>query len=155
MYNGSDNGCPETALIHADADRSQRLIHSGRVASVRKPPSRESKHHGKASGLYGDSVGVYIYHWAFMAAFALCCMHVQVATRYDAVRFVVRACLSHMACHECLKPRYACRFLLGAPPLFWFAAHITQRGSAQLVWTWCLGYAALGCLLFTNFYPWT
>jgi hypothetical protein len=26
---------------------------------------------------------------------------------------------------------------------------------AQAVWLWCLAYALLGCLLFTNAYPWT
>ena len=35
-----------------------------------------------ASGFHNHDVGLYIYHWAFMAAFALCSMHVQVATRY-------------------------------------------------------------------------
>lgn len=33
------------------------------------------------SGFLGDASAVYVYQWAFMAAFALCCMHVQVATR--------------------------------------------------------------------------
>ena len=55
-----------------------------------------------------------------------------------------------------MSPEAVCRrFLLAAPPLFWFASHLSQRGHAQLVWTWSLGYALLGCLLFTNFYPWT
>ena len=34
-----------------------------------------------ASGLHNDSTLVFIYHCGLMSAFALCCMHVQVATR--------------------------------------------------------------------------
>ena len=131
------------------------MIHSASAASVQKPPSSERRPQGEAAGFYGNSVGVYIHHWAFMAAFALCCMHVQVATRYPVVQPARASFL--VTCHATVSDsaHCACRFLLGAPPLFWFAAHMAQRGHKTLVWAWCLGYAALGCLLYTNFYPWT
>ena len=68
---------------------------------MRKSPSRACMSHGNTSGVYSHSVGVFVYHWAFMAAFALCCMHVQVATRYPWGSTSVNASLmGHMPCHS-------------------------------------------------------
>ena len=84
----------------AGADGCQHSFQSGISASAWESPSRASKSHGKTLGIYGHSVGVYIYHWAVMAAFALCCMHVQVATRYPCD--LTRSCglKSHMPRHS-------------------------------------------------------
>ena len=68
--------------------------------------------------------------WALLAVAAALLMHVQVATR------LLSAC----------------------PALYWYLAHLTGSGPrwpGRLVWVWSLGYAAVGTVLFVNFYPWT
>ena len=72
----------------------------------------------------------YVVHALFLALFALFCMHVQVGTR--------------LLCSA-------------SPAVFWFAAatfHASPRGKVFVV-SWFASYFLLGCLLFTNFYPWT
>ena len=75
------------------------------------------------------AAAVYIAQWGFLAGFAMLGMHVQVATR----------------------------LLSTCPPLYWFAAQLCyrQRRYAQWIWLYFLGYAALGYVLFPQFYPWT
>jgi len=72
----------------------------------------------------------FVVHTAALAAFAVVCMHVQVATR-----MLASAC----------------------PAFYWWPATLLQRGR-RAGWL-CVGfyvlYAVLGTLLFVNFFPWT
>mmetsp|Transcript_643 Transcript_643/g.1877 ORF Transcript_643/g.1877 Transcript_643/m.1877 type:complete len:427 (+) Transcript_643:157-1437(+) len=70
---------------------------------------------------------IYMAHWAFLAAYATFFMHVQVSTR----------------------------LLSSCPALYWWAASLCVRGHSRAVWTYFLSYAALGLVLFPQFYPWT
>jgi phosphatidylinositol glycan class V len=90
-----------------------------------------------------DEIFVYIVHWAFLSAFALVSMHVQVSTRFLA--------------SQC-------------PPLYWFcASSVLQEGhpkkeqgtprssvtSKGLVLLYFRLYFVIGTVLFSCFYPWT
>eukprot|EP00727_Mastigamoeba_balamuthi_P014686 m51a1_g9843 hypothetical protein (412) ;mRNA; f:1956182-1957530 len=72
---------------------------------------------------------VHAAYWVLAVGFALVYMHVQVVTR----------------------------FVCSAPALWWYAAWLTHERPAcgRLVVAYGLCYALVGCLLFSNFYPWT
>uniref|UniRef100_A0A7S3XC92 GPI mannosyltransferase 2 n=1 Tax=Picocystis salinarum TaxID=88271 RepID=A0A7S3XC92_9CHLO len=82
-----------------------------------------------ATGLYGRISFCMTVHLAFLSGFCLLFMNVQVATR----------------------------FLAASPPLYWFAAHMSQQSCRirKIIWGYLYTYIALGSLLFTNAYPWT
>jgi len=80
------------------------------------------------SGLFGQLV--LCLHWALMCAISILVINVQVSTR----------------------------FLSTCAPLYLFTAQLTTQTdtAAHLKWIlrFFLTYAALGCILFPNFYPW-
>lgn len=82
-----------------------------------------------ATGLYGRISFCMTVHLAFLSGFCLFFMNVQVATR----------------------------FLAASPPLYWFAAELSQQSCRlrKIIWGYLCTYIALGSLLFTNAYPWT
>jgi hypothetical protein len=41
------------------------------------------------------------------------------------------------------------------PVLFWWLADLWRRRRPAWLWAYCLGYAAIGSLLFANHLPWT
>jgi len=81
------------------------------------------------TGFGATSCAPYVCHWFGLMMITLPSMHVQVMTR----------------------------MLVPCPPLYWYAAtlfeHKTWHRSAVLVYF--LGYTAAGCLLHSNFLPWT
>lgn len=96
-------------------------------ASVPAAGQTSQKKEGQKA-TYPLAAAVYIAHWAFLAAFALLFVHVQVATRLLSI----------------------------CPPLYWFTAQLCRKPRyARLIWTYFLVYGVLGCILFPQFYPWT
>lgn len=62
-----------------------------------------------------------------------------------------------LVCVTVLHVQVSTRFLAACPALYWHAAALASRGgrpAAALV-AYHLAYAALGCALFSSFYPWT
>lgn len=83
--------------------------------------------HMSTAGMFRSEVAPYVFHWGFLTLFAVLFMHVQVSTR------LLSAC----------------------PPLYWWAATLCSSGWSRPVWGYFMLYNVLGCILFTNFYPWT
>ncbi|KAJ6945063.1 hypothetical protein NC651_000173 [Populus alba x Populus x berolinensis] len=53
------------------------------------------------------------------------------------------------------------RFLSASPPLYWFASHLmispgmSKTWPGYVIWAYSTAYVLLGCVLFSNFYPFT
>eukprot|EP00741_Cyanophora_paradoxa_P005791 tig00000113_g5612.t1 len=95
---------------------------------------------GPASSYLSPRVAPLVLLWGFSALVAAFCMHVQVATRF----------LSASA------PFYLyCATLAAPPPPAAKNARPPLTRKAAAVWGYFLGYAVVGTVLFTTFYPWT
>lgn len=104
------------------------LLKSESLVAVAANAGCAAQRKGRQAATFPLAAAVYIAHWGFLAAFALLFMHVQVATR----------------------------LLSTCPPLYWFAAQLClKQRRARAIWTYFLGYAAMGYVLFPRFYPWT
>ena len=84
----------------------------------------------KGKGYFNEEILVFIFYWFFLLIYILLNAHVQIITR----------------------------FFASMPPLFWFSAYLYSK--KKIFWKkFILGififYSFLGCILFSNFYPWT
>jgi GPI mannosyltransferase 2 len=82
----------------------------------------------------------FVVHWFFLTCIALSVLHIQVVTR----------------------------FMSATPPFYWFASAVFLSNIGPRIWlgqpqflvsfgvlVFFLAFLVIGCLLHTNFYPWT
>ena len=128
-----DEGNPSTK---SGRRAKERGVSSKRInvwyLSALAPPASPVSAFGLMGGFYSPSLCPFVLHMAAMTAIAVLVMHIQVVTR----------------------------FLSASPALYWYAASVVEREDTS-VWTkraivlYFLTYALVGCILFSNFYPWT
>jgi GPI mannosyltransferase 2 len=84
----------------------------------------------KGNNFFNDEILVFIYYWFFLLIYLILNVHVQIITR----------------------------FFSSMPPLFWFASYLFSKKKnwwRVFILGYFIFYSFLGCILFSNFYPWT
>jgi len=135
----------------------------GALAALAAEHVRTSASCNAGRDMLGPQAAVFMYPWAFMAVCALLVMHVQVATRFLSSSPALYWCMAQWWLQGTQRRG---QLHENSPP----SSHslemkrkriqrsVERRGCTRmsvLLWGWCLGYTALGVVLFPNFYPWT
>eukprot|EP01080_Neovahlkampfia_damariscottae_P001240 gene1240-11329_t len=84
----------------------------------------------KGKGFFNEEIVVFIFYWLFLTIYILLNAHVQIITR----------------------------FFASMPPLFWFCSFLYLKKKyfwKKFILGFFIFYSFLGCILFSNFYPWT
>ncbi|KAG8093243.1 hypothetical protein GUJ93_ZPchr0012g18968 [Zizania palustris] len=131
LKSGFSTRVTNKAQGHADVKRRKSVATETDSASIHSSRSNE-----RTVEVNKDVCPIlvlpFILHLAFMTFTAFFVMHVQVSTR----------------------------FLSASPPIYWAASHILVSPSCSKRWGYLIcvyftAYILLGCLLFSNFYPFT
>nr|XP_033320849.1 GPI mannosyltransferase 2 [Megalopta genalis]XP_033320850.1 GPI mannosyltransferase 2 [Megalopta genalis]XP_033320851.1 GPI mannosyltransferase 2 [Megalopta genalis]XP_033320852.1 GPI mannosyltransferase 2 [Megalopta genalis]XP_033320853.1 GPI mannosyltransferase 2 [Megalopta genalis] len=108
---------------------------------------------------YPTEMLVFIFHGLFMTIFCIFFVHIQVSTRLlcSASPLIYWYCASTMCCASHCNEKRGCECIENMYSK-WKVFFFTQKEYTwkdKLILTYFLGYAIVGCFMFSNFLPWT